>query len=76
MVLGLGDGAGGGEGGRLGAGVDGNCSSGIDASKKIRRRYPGSGSVYYSSGFRYLVGRLRKESKKKKRGGGEGFQEV
>ena len=47
-MLGLGDGAGGGEGG----GVGGNCSSGMDRSETITRRYPGRGSVYYSGGFR------------------------
>ena len=36
-----------------GAGVGGNCSSGMDGSKTIMRRYPGGGSVYYSGGFRY-----------------------
>ena len=39
--------------GALGAGVCGNCSSGMNGSKKIMRRYPGGGSVYYSGGFRY-----------------------
>ena len=39
--------------GALGAGGGGNCSSGMDGSKKIMRRYPGGGSVYYSGGFRY-----------------------
>ena len=29
----------------LGAGVGGNCSSGMDGSKNIMRRYPGGGSV-------------------------------
>ena len=38
----------------LGAGVGGNCSSGMDGSKKITRRYPGRGRVYYSGGFRYM----------------------
>ena len=52
MVLGLGDGAGRGEGGPLGAGEGKNCSSGMDGSKKIMGRYPGRGSVYYSGGFR------------------------
>ena len=42
----------------LGAGVGGNCSSGADGSKKITRRYPGGGSVYYSGGYRYKVGLL------------------
>ena len=31
----------------LEAGVGGNCSSGMDGSKKITRRYPGRGSVFY-----------------------------
>ena len=35
------------------AGVGGNCSSGMDGSKTITRRYPGRGSVYYFGGFRY-----------------------
>ena len=39
--------------GALGARVGGNCSSGMDGSKTITRRYPGRGSVYYSGGFRY-----------------------
>ena len=52
-MLGLGDGAGGGEGGALGAGVDGNYNSGMDVSKTLIRRYPGRGSVDYSGGFRY-----------------------
>ena len=38
--------------GALGARVGGNCSSGMDGSKTITRRYPGRGSVYYSGGFR------------------------
>ena len=28
------------------------CSSGMDGSETITRRYPGRGSVYYSGGFR------------------------
>ena len=60
--------------GALGAGVGGNCSSGMDGSKTITRRYPGRGSVYYSGGFRYEVGRLSKrkrgKKKEKKKGGG------
>ena len=31
----------------MGAGVGGNCSSGMDGSKTTTRRYPGRGSVYY-----------------------------
>ena len=46
--------------GVLGAGVGGNCSSGTDGSKTITRRCLGRGSVYYSGGFRYEVGRLSK----------------
>ena len=38
--------------GALGTGVGGNCSSGMDGSETITRRYPGRGSVYYSGGFR------------------------
>ena len=38
--------------GALEAGGGGNCSSGMDGSKKIMRRYPGGGSVHYSGGFR------------------------
>ena len=54
MVLCLGDGAGGGEGGGVGGGGGVmKWSSGMDGSKKITRRYPGRGSVYYSGGFRY-----------------------
>ena len=37
--------------GALGAGVVGNCSSGMDGSETIPRRYPVRGSVYYSGGF-------------------------
>ena len=74
MVLGLGDGAGGGEGGGVGDG-GGNCSSGMDGSKKIMRRYSGDGSVYYSGGFRYQVGRLSKITRGKRRRK-EIFQEV
>ena len=37
--------------GALGAGVGGNCSSGMDGSETIPRRYPVRGSVYYSGGF-------------------------
>ena len=39
--------------GALGAGVGGNCSSGMDGSKTITRRYPGRGIVYHSGVFRY-----------------------
>ena len=39
--------------GALGTGVGGNCSSGMDGSKKITKRYSGRGSVYYSDGSRY-----------------------
>ena len=46
VVLGLGDGAGGGDGWGVEGGGGGNCSSGMDGSKKIMRRYPGRGSVY------------------------------
>ena len=52
VVLGLGDGAGGGKEGALGAGLGGNCSSGMDGSETITTRYPGRGSVFYSGGFR------------------------
>ena len=38
--------------GALGTGVGGNCSSGMDGSETITRRYPGRGSVCYSGGFR------------------------
>ena len=37
--------------GALGTGVGGNCSSGMDGSETIARRYPGRGSVDYSGGF-------------------------
>ena len=48
--------------GALGSGVGGNCSSSINGSKKITRRYPGRGSVYYSGGFRYsLSGAFKQE---------------
>ena len=39
--------------GALGAGVGGNCSSGMDGYKTITRRYPGRGSVFHSGGFRH-----------------------
>ena len=39
--------------GALGAGMGGNCSSGVDGSETITRRYPGRVSVYYFGGFRY-----------------------
>ena len=62
-----------GNGEALGAGVGGNCSSGMDGSKTITRRYPGRGNVYYSGGFRYQMGRLSKKMlvkiKKSKKGG-------
>ena len=38
--------------GALGAGVGVNCSSGIDGSKTITRRYPERGSAFFSGGFR------------------------
>ena len=65
--------------GALGARWGGNCSSIMDGSKTIHvmRLYPGRGSVYYSGGFRYQVGRLSKRERRKKskigrvgRGGG------
>ena len=34
--------------GALGAGVFGNCSSGMDGFKQMTRQYPGRGSGYYS----------------------------
>ena len=39
--------------GALGAGGGGNCSSGMDGSRKIMRSYPVCRSVYYSGSFRY-----------------------
>ena len=38
--------------GASGTGVGGNCSSGMDGSETMTRRYLGRGSVYYSGGFR------------------------
>ena len=38
--------------GALGAGVGGNCSSEMDVSETITRRYPGCGNFYYSGGSR------------------------
>ena len=60
--------------GALGAGVGGNCSSGMDGSKTITRRYPGRGSVYYSVWRISILGvRLSKRKRgEKKRGGGAG----
>ena len=65
VVLGLGDGAGGGEGGGVGGGGGWECSSSMDGSKTITRRYPGRGSVYFFGGFRYYVGRLSKRKRGK-----------
>ena len=45
--------------GALGTGVGGNCSSGMDGSETITRRYPGRGRVYYSGGFRYIYKYIR-----------------
>ena len=61
--------------GALGTRGGGNCSSGMDGSKTIMRRYPGRERVYYFDGFRHWVGRLSKREggKKKKREGGGGF---
>ena len=39
--------------GALGEVVGVNCSSGMDGSKTITRRYPERGSAYFSGGFRY-----------------------
>ena len=39
--------------GVLGAGGGGIAAAAWTPSKKIMRRYPGRGSVYYSGGFRY-----------------------
>ena len=36
----------------LGTGVGENCSSGMDGSETMTRRYLGLGSVYYFRGFR------------------------
>ena len=48
MVLGLGDGAGGGDGvGVEGGGVTRKCSSGMDGPKKTMTGYTGRGTVYY-----------------------------
>ena len=38
--------------GALGTGVGGNCSSGMDGSETITRRFPGRRSGYHSGGFR------------------------
>ena len=53
--------------GVLGAGVGGNRSSGMDGSKTITKRYLGRGSVYYTGGFLYLVGRLSKRKREKEK---------
>ena len=58
--------------GASGAGVGGNCSSGMGGSRTITRRYPGRGSVCYSGRFRYWVGRLSKRERGKKKEGGGG----
>ena len=53
----------------------GTAAAAWTAQKKITRRYSGRGSVHYSSGFRYQVGRLSKMKrggKQKKGGGGDG----
>ena len=39
--------------GALGAGGEGNFSSGMDGSKNVMRPYPGRGSDYFSGRFRY-----------------------
>ena len=39
--------------GALRAGVRGNCSSGMDGSNPITRRYPERGSANFSGRFRY-----------------------
>ena len=64
VVLGLGDSAGGGKGGGVGVGGEGgDCTSGMDGSQIIMRRYPERGSVYFSGGFQYLVGRISKRER-------------
>ena len=58
--------------GALGAGVGGNCSSGMDGSKTISRRCPGRGSVYYPVwwisilGWAFKRGKARKKYKKRR----------
>ena len=52
--------------GALGAGVGGNCSSGMDGSETITRRYPRRGSVYSIVGGAFR----QEESREKKAGGG------
>ena len=42
-----------GTGAALRAGGQGDCSSGMDGSKKTMRPYPGRGNVCYSGEFRY-----------------------
>ena len=56
--------------GLWGQGVGGNCSTGMDGSKKIVRRYSARRSVYYSGGFLYQVRRLSKRERGNKKGGG------
>ena len=54
MVLGLGDGAGGEEGGGVGVGGGWELQQRrVDGSKKRMRRYPGRVNVCYSGGFRH-----------------------
>ena len=69
-----------GKGGALGAGVGGNCSSGMYGSKTITWRYPGRGGSVYCSVWRISIlgGAFKQEKarKKRRRGGGEDFKEV
>ena len=47
--------------GALGAGVGGNCSSGMDGSKTITKRYSGRGKCILLWGISILGGAFKRE---------------
>ena len=53
--------------GALGAGVGGNCSSGMDGSKKITKRYPGRGKCLLLWWISILGGAFKREKARKKK---------
>ena len=54
--------------GALGAGVGGNCSSGMDGSKKITKRYPGRGKclLFWRIPILIVGGAFKREEARKK----------
>ena len=52
--------------GALGAGVGGNCSSGMDGSKTISNRYPGRGKCLLLWRISILGGAFKREEARKK----------